>query len=237
MGIGFAIPVNIAKRVMDDIIKYGKVSRGYLGVLIQDITPDFAKAMDLKEAKGAVITKVEKGSPADKAGLKEDDIVIRFNDKDIENSSELRNYVGLSRPGTKVTLTIIRNGKERRIKVKIGEFPEGKTFAAAESGSEVVKKLGLTVRELDRALKDKYDIPENVDKGVVVVKVDPGSLAQRVGMQEGDVIAKVNRTRIHDLDDYKNVLKKLKPGDSVAFYIIRKEARFYASFRIPKDKE
>lgn len=234
MGIGFAIPVNLAKRVMNDIIEHGKVSRGYLGVLIQDVNPDFAKAMGLKDAKGAIITKVEKDSPAEEGGLKVDDIVIRIDDKDIENSSDLKNYVGLTKPGTTVKMVVIREGKEKALKVKIGEFPESKELAAKEAESETIQKVGLSVKEITPELRRKYSIPEEVETGVVVVGIDPTSVTARIGVQVGDVITKINRTRIKSVEDYKKVFEELEPGDSVALFISRKDARFYASFQIPK---
>lgn len=234
MGIGFAIPVNLAKKVMDDLIKYGKVSRGYLGVLIMDVSPDLARALGLKDTKGAIITKIEKNSPAEKAGLKVDDIVIEYNGKKIENSSSLRNHVGLTRPGSKVEMTILRDGKEKKITVTVEEFPEEKVISAEKSEDETIQKVGLSVKNLTAELRRKYEIPESIESGVVVIGVDPNSEAMRMGIREGDVITKINTTRINDVSDFEKVMKSLKEGDSVAFFIVRKDARFYVSFRIPK---
>ena len=232
-GIGMAVPANIAKKVMNDLIDFGKVKRGFLGVYIGDVTSEFAEAYDLEDASGAVITQVHDNSPAENAGVQNDDIVIAVDGDKIENSTDLTTKIGMKQPGTKVKLTIIRDGKKKQINVKLGEFEEEQEISAKSSESESVKKMGLTANNISPELKNKYKIPGNID-GVVITSVEPGSVLHRFGIKAGDIIDKINRKRIKNTDDYKEAIDAINEGGAVVLFLNRGERRFTISFEMPE---
>lgn len=232
-GIGMAIPVNIANKVMNDLINFGKVKRGYIGVYIGDVTSEFAEAYDLEEAAGAVITQVQDDSPAEKAGIKNDDIVIAVDGDKIENANDLTTKIGMRKPDSKVKLTIIRDGKKKHISVTLGEFEEEQEISAKSSESKSIEKMGLTVKNITAELKNRYNIPSGT-KGVVVVGVESGSMLNRFGVTAGDVIDKINRKRIKNIDDYKEAIESVKEGDPVVLFLNRGDRRFTISFEMPE---
>ncbi len=230
-GIGFAIPVNLAKKIMDDIIKNGKVVRGWLGVYIQNITPDLAKGLNLKSNKGVVVSKVEPNSPADKAGLKAEDVITQFNGKDVDNSMELSTWVASTSPDTKITLQVIRNGKVMSVPVMLGELnPQTQELARGESSES---QVGLTVANITPDLIQKYQLAQNQPGGVVVIQVAGGSIAAEVGLQPGDVILKVNRQTVKDVKEFNSVISKIKSGENILFYLRRGEGNFFVAFTMP----
>lgn len=230
MGIGFAIPVNLAKKVMGDIIEKGKVVRGWLGVRIQNVTSDLSKAMKLKTAKGVIISSVEKDSPAEKAGLKEEDVILRYNGKEVHNTTELSTWVSGTSPDTKVTLEVIRDGKIKSIDVKLGELnPQTQQLA---QGKSTYDKIGMSVANITPDLISKYHLSDK-QKGVVVTGVDPSGIAAETGIREGDVVLKINRKNVNSLEDFDKIMKDVKSGDSVLFYINRGENHFFIAFPIP----
>jgi len=218
IGIGFAIPINLARRVMDQLIAHGRVIRGWLGVTIQDMTDNLAEAMGLKEAKGVLITSVLPGSPAEDAGLKRGDIILKVDGKDVESVSHLRNIISSAEPGTKVKLTIFRDGQEKILTVKLGEMPsEGEVYSSREEEEEGIK-LGLSVRGLtykDRKLSG-YD-----GEGVIVEDVEPNSVADAAGIKEGDIIIEINNKKIESPADVRAAARKLRKGKPVVFVVWR----------------
>lgn len=231
MGIGFAVPVNLAKKVMSDIIEKGKVVRGWLGVYIQNITPELAKAMKLKTAKGVIVSKVQKGSPAEKAGLKEEDVILRLNGKEVHNSSELSTWVSSTSPKTTITLEVLRNDKVQTVHVKLGELsPSVQQLASGEATNS---RIGLQVSNITKALAKKYSLPSGLS-GVVVTGVKPNTIAADVGVQEGDVIMKVNRRAVNNVEDFNKIMGKTKAGDNVMFYLRRGEGNFFVAFTLPE---
>lgn len=230
MGIGFAIPVNLAKKVTTDIIEKGKVIRGWLGVYIQNITPEIAKAMKLGVSKGVIVSKVQKGSPADKAGLKEEDVILTFNGQEIDNSVELSTRVAGTSPGTNVNLKILRDGSEKSVSVKLGELTPEKTQLA--QGQTSNSDIGLKVSNITSDLISKYGLA-NDQKGVVVTAVDQNGVAAQVGIQEGDVIIKLNRTEVNSVADFNREIQKVKPGENVLFYVQRGNGNFFIAFTMP----
>ncbi len=231
MGIGFAVPVNLAKKVMGDIIEKGKVVRGWLGVYIQNITPELANAMKLKTAKGVIVSKVQKGSPAEKAGLKEEDVILRLNGKEVNNSTGLSTWISSISPKTTITLEVLRDGKLQTIPVKLGELSPGVQQLA--SGETTNSRIGLQVSNITNTLAKKYSLPSGLS-GVVVTGVKPNTIAADIGVQEGDVIMKVNRHAVNNVDDFNNIVGKVKVGDNVMFYLRRGEGNFFVAFTIPK---
>ena len=227
-GLGFAVPINIAKKVMSDILKYGKVIRGWLGVYIQDLTPELASKFSIKS--GVLVTKVMKGSPADKAGIKSGDIIVKFNGKPVKSVSDLQLMVISTKPGSRVPVLIVRDGKYKHVTVKIGKMKEE---AVASRASSI---YGFTVQDLTDELKEKLGVPEHV-KGVVVTEVKQGSPADEAGLKEGDIIVKAgtvprDMVKVKSKEDLfevmkkagdKGILLKVLRGDAVLYVVIKPE--------------
>lgn len=230
-GIGFAIPVNLAKKVMEDIINNGKVIRGWLGVYIQNITPELAKALDLKSTKGVLVSKIQKDSPAEKAGLKEEDVILAFNNKDLDNATELSTWVASSSPDQDVTLTILRDGDKRNLKVKLGELNEQQQAMAR--GKSEYSDIGLQVANIVPELVSHYHLDNDL-KGVVVTAVNPSGVAASVGIQEGDVIMKVNRHTVKSVEDFDKQISKIDAGENILLFLRRGSANLFVAFTKPE---
>jgi len=205
-GVGFAIPVNMARNVMDQIIKHGKVVRGRLGVVIQEVTPEIAKAFGLAEPHGALVSDVTPGSPAAQAGIKSGDIILQMNGQRINDCGELQVKVSLTAPGTLVRLNVLRDGHEHEIDVKLGEMTSTSEHAAAE-GEESGPKLGIVLEDLTPQVARQLGIPANTF-GAVITQVEPGSVAQEAGLRRGDVIQEVNHTSIANANDARRVVRE-----------------------------
>ena len=224
-GLGFAVPINIAKKVMNDLLKYGKVIRGWLGVYIEDISPSLAKKFGVKE--GVLITKVMPGSPAEKGGLKSGDIIVEFNGKPVKNVADLQLKVINTKPGEKVRITVIRDGERKTLTVKIGQMPGSENLASVD----LMSKFGFSVQPLTPELKSKLGAPKWIKHGLVVTEVKPGSAADDAGLREGDIIVRAGITPrdlkpVKDVDDLLEVVKKA--GDSgVLLKVVRGEGVFY----------
>jgi serine protease Do len=217
IGIGFATPINLAKNVVKQLKEKGKVVRGWLGVIVQTVTPELADSFGLKNRKGALVADVEEGAPADEAGIRKGDIIIAFDGKKIEEMSELPLVVAQTQVGKKVDVTILRNGKELTKKVKIGELKEEE--ADVFPGEKSRTDIGMEVNDLNRELARKYGISET--KGVLVTYVENDSPAERAGIREGDIIIEVNREPVKNLDEYYKATKQAKKGDKILFWIKR----------------
>lgn len=237
-GIGFAIPVNMAKDIMNQLIKYGKVRRGFLNVEIERINPTMAQSLGLKNDHGALIADVD-GNPAKKAGLKQGDIVLKFDGKTVKNSDQLMNEVAGTLPGTKVTLTILRNGKRKKIRLKLGEM--GKNNELAYTGGSKTKKLEkllhFTVNDLSSHLKNEYEITKRL-KGVVVTDIDKNSQAYQNGLRKGDVIMTAGyngkRRNVHNVRSFSKALAGIKKGSAVFLrvYDPKQNANLYLAFQL-----
>ncbi len=216
VGIGFAVPVNMARSVMDQLERHGEVRRGRLGIGIQDVTPDIAQALDLGGVRGAIVNQVEPGSPAEDAGLRAGDVVVAIDGRDIRNASDLRNRVGLMRVGEDVEVTVLRDGKRKTLRGRIG-----KSQAARTAGIENTQALqGATFQELDNS----HPLYGRV-KGVVVSGVEPGSPAARNGLRPGDVVLAVNRRPVRNTDELSAVLSGA--GRVLALNIQRGNAQLF----------
>ncbi|MCX7793059.1 MAG: DegQ family serine endoprotease [Thermodesulfovibrionales bacterium] len=211
-GIGFAIPSNMAKTVMEQLIKHKKVVRGWLGVSIQALTPEMKKHFGLKEDRGVLINQIFENSPAEKAGLKEEDIILQYNGKDITDPTQLRNLVAGTPPGKEVELKIFREGKTLSIKVTIEELPQ--EVVAARGEYENVLR-GVVVQNITPEIRKELQLPSRVT-GVIVTDISEDSPAQGY-LQKGDVIMAINRTRVNNIKDYQNIVSKLKDGDVLLF--------------------
>jgi serine protease Do len=234
VGIGFAIPINMAKQVMDELISKGKVTRGFLGLVPQDIDDAVAKAMNLKTTEGALVGDVTSGSPADKGGVKVGDIITAVNDKSIKNSTQLRNVIAGIEPGTTVKIGIIRDGKEVTVHVDLGERPSDEALAKGSNGSQeqqTSEKLGITVHNMNASLAKQFGI-ENT-REVVVTKVTQGSPADDAGVKAGDIVKQVNQVDVKNVDEFDKALGHLKSGDSVALLLKRGNTSFFVGIDIP----
>lgn len=232
-GIGFAIPSNLASKIMSDILEKGKVVRGWLGVYIQNVTDELAKSLGLSEPEGVIITQVQENSPAEKAGLKEEDVILKIDNRPVKNVNELSTWVAATAPGTVVTLTILRDGKQEEVKVKLGELPEEET-EAKPAVRKSVAKLGFQVANLTPEIREQYNLDKR-DRGVVIVQVQPGSYAERLGLQAGDLIMKINRKPVTNVKEFNKEFQKLNPGDPVAFFIKRGQNQLFVSFTVPEE--
>ncbi len=228
MGIGFAIPINMAKAVEAQLIKNGKVIRGWLGVVIQELDEDLAKSFGLSKKEGVLIAEVADNSPAKKAGLKSGDIILKMNGQKVYDIGELRNKIALTPPGTKVTFDILREGKQKKVTVTIEEKPGTVTVAA--SRHEVLKQLGLVVQDLSPDLAQQFGYREG--QGVLVAEVEPGSLAASVGIQPGQLIEEVNRVKVHSVKEFLNALSKSQKTKRVLLKIRDGDMSRYVALRI-----
>jgi serine protease Do len=221
-GVGFAIPVNMIKTIMPTLIRGGKITRGMLGVVIQEVNEDLAKQFHLSEARGALVSQVQENSPAAKAGFKVGDVIVGYNGTQLKETRELRNLVAASTPGARVNIDIIRDGKQETLTAVIGTLSEKMAQAGAGSaeGSEQLAALGLRVQGLTPQLARRYGL-EN-EKGVLVTGVEGGSLAATAGLQAGDLIVEVDRQSVTNADELRDVLTKAKNKDTVLLLIKRK---------------
>jgi serine protease Do len=201
-GIGFAIPVNLARDVMTSLVKDGRVDRGYLGVMIQDVNPTLAKEFKLKDTKGALVGDVTSDSPAEKAGIKSGDVIVEFNGKDVTDSRHLKLEVARTSPGSTVPLKVLRDGDTKTLEVKVKELPGTEKLAKNDNNkSDDTGTLnGVTVTDLDRGARQQFEVPANL-KGVVVTEVDPNSAAAEAGLQPGDVIQEINRKPVKTAEE------------------------------------
>jgi serine protease Do len=200
-GIGFAIPVNLARDIMGSLIKDGHVTRGYLGVMIQDLTPALAKEFKLKEATGALVGDVTPKSPADKAGLKSGDLLVEFNGKKVTDSRHLKLEVARTQPGETVPVKILRDGTAKTIEVTVKALPGTESLAKADKDSHDTGTLnGVGVADLNENARQQFEVPETV-KGAVVTEVKPDSAAAEAGLKPGDVIQEINRKPVKDAEE------------------------------------
>ncbi len=215
MGIGFAIPINMAKAIEAQLIEKGKVVRGWLGVVIQDIDEELARSFGLKDTQGALVSEVAQGSPADKAGIRQGDVIRKVNGQKVETVDELRNKIALTPPGTRVTIEVLRDGKPKRLEVVIGEQPTGMALGLRQH--TLLQKLGLVVQDLTRDLADQFGYQEG--QGVLVAEVVPGSPAADVGIRPGQLIEEVNKQRVHNMDEFRQALAVTQKTKRVLFRI------------------
>lgn len=228
-GIGFAVPSNMAVGVMKSLISQGKVVRGWLGVTIQDVNQTMAKAMGLKEPMGALVGDVTPDSPADDAGVKAGDVITAIDGKTVPNTSELRNTVASTPPGTKVQLDVMRDNKEQEITVKLGELPSDTGAIVGSKGVE--QELGFSFSTLNSSLAGKYNINSSLS-GAVVTSIDQSGIAFDAGLREGDLIQSADRQRVNTADNLRKILSDKKKGDTILLRVVRDGAGFFIAFKM-----
>ncbi|MFQ5995884.1 MAG: DegQ family serine endoprotease [Acidiferrobacterales bacterium] len=231
MGIGFAVPSNMVRSVMDSLIEKGKVIRGWLGVSIQGVTADLAKNFGLSDAKGALVSEVLSGSPASKAGIKSGDVIIGFDGKEVEDQTALRNIVARTPVGKRVKVRVIRDKRSKTINVLIGEQPKdlasvGEESEETQTEGDNTALAGLELRNLTPDIAGRLGLPPDT-KGVVITDVDPESSAAQAGLRTGDLITEINREPVRDLDDYKRIIAKLGQDDDPLLLVRRRDGKFF----------
>ncbi|MCL2218920.1 MAG: DegQ family serine endoprotease [Chitinispirillia bacterium] len=243
MGIGFAIPINMARRIMEDLIYDGKVSRGWLGVSIQELDASTREAFGVSaDIRGVLIGDVFKDQPADKAGIRRGDIVTSIDGKATESLNQLRNNVAAIHPGRTVPVELLRNGRKVTVQVRLTARDETAAAAAPEgapAGDQQAPQptdgqfVGMKAGPLTKEVRDQLGLPAAI-QGVVVAEVARGSQAAQEGLRVNDVILEVNRRPVPSMKDFTQAVKGVKPGDSVLFLIQREGSTFYRAFRVRK---
>jgi serine protease Do len=225
MGIGFAIPINMAQTIAQQLRKTGKVVRGYLGLYGQDVTEDMAKLLNLPKAQGVVVAQVEPGSPAAKAGLREGDVILEVNGKPTETYDAFRNQVAMMKPGDELKLGVSREGKNAQLAVTLGERPSQRQVAKAkqppQQQEESQRKLGVQVVDLTPDIAQELGYQKS--QGVVVARVMPGGAADEAGLQAGDLIVSINSKPIANTDQFSQAMKSSMGAGKVLMLIKRGE--------------
>ncbi|NWF76800.1 MAG: DegQ family serine endoprotease [Nitrospirae bacterium] len=221
-GIGFAIPSNMAKAVMQDLIQKGKVVRGWLGVTIQSLTPDLSEQFGIKDEKGVLVGDVIENSPAKQAGIERGDVIIGFNGKKVDDVTQLKNLVANTQPGKKVAVELIREGNRKTLMVTISELPSEIT-TVKESYDNLLKNV--SVQELSPKLKKRLNIPERIN-GVIITDIEDDSPAKG-HLERGDIIIEINKVPINSLKDYESVVSKIQANEEILILISRQNSTFF----------
>jgi serine protease Do len=228
MGIGFAVPIDMARTVMEQIVEQGRVVRGYLGVNIQDITPAMARAMNVEESRGALVSDVTQGGPAQRAGLQRGDIILTVNGEPVDDSRDLRFTIASLRPGTTARLEVLRDGRRQDISVDLGELPRQaqveEPTPPRDGGSAAV--LGIQIQELTPQIRQQLQLPPNTT-GVLVARVQPGSRAAEAGLTRGDVIQEVNRREVRNVQEFRRAMDAARGDQPILLLINRGGAATY----------
>lgn len=234
MGIGFAVPSNMAQSIMGQLVQTGKVVRGWLGVSIQDLTPELVSQFGLSDTKGVLVSDVMDDSPAKKAGFERADVIVEYDGKSMDSPVHLRNAVAQTPVGKKVTVKILRDKKPKTIELTIAEQPKSMTQSGEEDGGELAAPTGvlssLDVRELTEEIAGRYGLKSS-ERGVVVVRVKPGTSADELGVREGDLIIEVNREAVTSVRAYEKIAGKLPKDHSVLLLLKRQGKAIYLTLR------
>jgi len=232
MGLSFAIPIDVATQVTDQLRASGKVTRGRIGVMIQELTSELAESFGLSKPVGALISHVEKDGPADKAGIEASDVILKFDGKLVDSSGDLPRIVAATKPGSGVVIELWRKGAIRRITVEVGEMPEEEKLARsakklADDVAEMVSRLGIAVIELTREQLQELQI-----QGGLLVEEVKGSAARAAGLQQGDVLLAIGNMPIRSVKQLNEILKQVPKGRNVALLVRRGNAATYVAIRL-----
>ncbi len=230
MGLGFAIPIDVAMDVTNQLRTSGKVTRGRIGVTIQEVTRDLAESFGLSKAGGALVSSVEKGGPADKAGIKVSDVILKFDGKALAASSDLPRIVAAEHPGSKVTVQVWRKGESKEIHLTIGEIPNDNQLAQGGSGAgegENVARLGLVLSELSAEQKNELQV-----KGGLLVEEVKGTSAARAELRSGDIILAIGNVEVNSLEQFNEALKQIPKGRNVALLVRRDDGAYYIALKL-----
>ena len=234
VGIGLAIPINMAKSVYEQLAAGGPVTRGFLGVNIQDLTAETAASLGIdKDTKGVVIPDVTADSAADKAGMKPYDVVVEFNGQAVEKAKALQNKVAMLKPGTKVEVVVLRDGKRKTLTVELGERPKQETASAGKSNT--LEQMGITVQDLNGELSERFGYKGL--SGVVVTDVDSGSPAALVGIEPGALIMEINRTAVTNVKEFNEAVSKATEEGSIMLLIKQQGFKQLITMVLPKKEK
>jgi len=225
MGIGFAIPINLVKEVLPQLRGKGKVTRGFLGVLIQKVTPEIAESLGMDKGNGALVANVTKDGPADKAGVKVGDVIIEFDGKEVKDSSDLPIIVARTSVDRRASMKVLRDKKEITLTVSVGELKDAEVVASAPEKGE----LGLTVQRLTPQMAESLGLDKS--EGVVATAIEPGSAADEAGIRRGDVIVEVDRKPVRNLDEYKKAVAAIRKGRGVLFLVRRGDSTLFLALK------
>jgi serine protease Do len=232
IGIGFAIPINMAKFIYNQFLKGGKIAYGALGVIIRDLDPDLAESLGLKNVKGVVITEVLKDSAAEKAGMKRYDVVVEFNDEKVDEVSAFRSRVAMLKPGTKVKIVVVRNGSRETLDAELGESSE--ELKSAKAPEKMMKQLGITIQNLTDDLAERYGYQNQ--QGVIITSVESDSEAAQKGITAGMLIMEVDRKPVRNTKDFDQAMEKASEAGKVLFLINDGRYRTLVVLKLPKEK-
>jgi serine protease Do len=232
MGLSFAIPIDVAMQVADQLRTTGKVVRGRIGVTIQELTRELAESFGLSKPSGALVSSVEKNAPADKAGIEASDVILKFDGKPVDSSNDLPRIVAATKPGSKVVVELWRKGASKQITVEVGQMPEEGSLASSATnenadGSEKIPRLGIAVSELTKEQQQELE----VTGGLVVENVE-GTAARAAGLQQGDVLLAIGNVQIRSLAQFNDFLKQVAKGRNVALLVRRSENVLYVAIRL-----
>ncbi|HOD29338.1 MAG TPA: DegQ family serine endoprotease [Syntrophales bacterium] len=225
-GIGFAIPINMAKDILDDLKSRGKTTRGWLGIAIQDITDDMREALKLKDRAGALVGDVFPGEPADKAGIKTGDVILEIAEKPVKDSHELLRVVAALKVGSVVTVKVLRDGTEASLRLTVAERKERPDLA---SGNAIDERFGMTVQEVTPEMARHFSLPDKT--GVIVTEVQEGGLADEAGLKAQDILLKVNQARISGLKDFQKAIGDGEAGDALMILVRRGKTSFFVTLK------
>jgi serine protease Do len=229
-GVGFAIPITMAQDIMTELLAHGKVTRSQLGVTIQDLNPDLAQGLGIKDSDGVLVSDVMKDSPAERAGIQEGDVLLSMNGEPAGSVAQFRNRVARTAPGETVKLDLLRNDKRQEVRVKLEAKPDDRTASASKSSGEDAPEegLGLELQNLSPVVARQYNI-EDMAGGVVITNVAPGSPAEDAGLHPGDVVRSVNRKRVTSIREMKSELGRISAKDPVVLQVRREDRSFYVT--------
>lgn len=229
MGLSFAIPIDMAMEIANQLKAYGKISRGKIGVLIQEMTEELAESFSLDKSRGALVASVERGGPADKAGIRTRDVILSFDGKNIDTSVDLPRIVGNTKPGTKVQVEVWRDGSIRKLMVVVGEMSgdEGAPVQKQSRSGDAASKLGLALKELSSDQKDQI----GVDNGLLVEEVYDG-IAGSAGIRPGDIVLGFNNQDIKSIKQFNKLLRDAKKGRNIALLIRRGDVTTFITIKL-----
>ncbi len=228
-GVGFAIPIDMVNRIKDDLIRDGKVTRGYIGIGIQEVTKDIQEGFKLPTRNGILISRVETDSPAEEAGLKQGDVIRHLNGKEIETMRAFRNEVAAMPPGSSIKLGVYRDGKDKTFSLRLALYPDDNE-PLAQRDAPARERLGIAVAQISPELMQKFGLERT--SGIVVTDVRPGSVAAENGLRPGDVILELNQTAVAGARDFRESVKALETNDVALLLVEREDATFFAALRV-----
>lgn len=229
-GLGFAIPISMASMVVEQLKTHGRVVRAWLGVMIQDVTPEISEALGIDRREGGLISEVKEGSPADRAGVRRGDVVVSVNGEKIADASALARKLALLEPGVPTEFVVLRDGREKTYSIRLVEHPDNQKSGEAEARRDDVERgLGIEVSDITQTIRNRLGIKRS--EGVVVVSVAPGSVASEKGIRAGDLVLEINGNSVRGLSDYKRILAESGERKTLLFLVERKGRTLYVGFK------